>query len=90
MATIGTLVIDMIAQTARLRASMDRNARTVAAASRRMERAMRGVRSAALLASTALGGLFTVGEIVGTIARFEQAMANVEAVSRATSAEMRS
>ena len=88
MATIGNLQINLIAQTARLITTMDRNARTIDRASRRMQQSLAGVRMMAVQVAGTLATMVGGAQIVRTVANFEQSMARVQAVSRASAEEM--
>lgn len=88
MSTIGNLQINLIAQTARLNATMDRNARTIDGASRRMQQSLAGVRMMAAQVAGTLATMVSDAQIVRTIANFEQSMARVQAVSGASAEEM--
>ena len=88
MSTIGNLQINLIAQTARLNATMDRNARTIDRASRRMQQSLAGVRMMAAQVAGTLATMVSDAQIVRTIANFEQSMARVQAVSGASAEEM--
>ena len=67
---------------------MDRNARTIDRASRRMQQSLAGVRMMAAQVAGTLATMVSDAQIVRTIANFEQSMARVQAVSGASAEEM--
>lgn len=101
--SIGGLVIDLKAETAALRRDLaaarsqvnsfsrqlSGSFSQIETASRRLQRGIFDVSGALRGLATAFAGAFAGREVVGTIAGFEQAMANVRSVSRATAEDMR-